>query len=336
MAAPVQTSPVLEIGAPQRLYDVPDRIPESAGFDFVAATSRDGSRAAFAVPPRIPPPALQELRVLDRAGNIIAMPGEPGRFFNRPIISPDGTKVLAGRMDPEANLFELWAYDLEAETSVRLVSDPDLNSWIWSEDGNEIVYVSMDFNDDAGGGIFRLAADGSGSPELLYRHYPGTGFNLIDWSADGRFVLFNSGGVLNVLDLEGDGEAVELIRDEFSVGQGLLSPDNRFVAFSSDETDANDVWLWSFDPDAVALGPVSDKLRLSTEGSTGPLSWGRNGREVTFRNNGAINSVEISTDGGVNARSPLVLFPQPEGAGNASASRNGERWVFHAPAVGER
>ncbi|HWN38054.1 MAG TPA: hypothetical protein VNP02_06120, partial [Gammaproteobacteria bacterium] len=168
--------------------------------------------------------------------------------------------------------------------------------------------------------------------------FAGTGFNLIDWSADGRFVVFNSGGVIWMLPLDREPKAVELIRDEFSVTQALLSPDNRFVAFMSDETRPQNAWLWSFNPDTLALGPASEKLQLTTDGATGPLSWGwgRNGHEVTYRNNGTVSSVAIASSGAVKSEPSRVLFRHPEAAGNASASRNGERWVFFAPAVDRR
>ena len=333
MVASVRASPTLAIGEPRRLFDLPDAIPVAANFDGLGDVSADGSAVVLAVPPRIPTPAQVEMRVVDRAGTVVATPGEPGEFFGRPMISPDGTKVAAGITRPLEDVFELWVFDLEADTARRLMSDRNLNSWIWSEDGTELIYVSMDFNSDEGGGIFRRAADGSGSAELLYRHYPGTGFNLIDWSADGRFVLFNSGGVLCVLPLDRQHEPVELIRDEFSVAQGLLSQDSRFVAFTSDETRPMNAWLWSFDPDAIALGPASEKVQLSKDGAGGPLSWGRDGREVTYRNAGAMVSVVMSTSGGLSAEPPRELFRHPEGAGAASASRNGERWVFFAPAL---
>jgi Tol biopolymer transport system component len=336
MAVAVQTSPALAIAAPRRLFDVPESIPVSAQFDSVGNVSLDGGNVVFAVPPRIPPRPLIEMRVVDRAGQAVEMPGEPGTFFGRPMISPDGTKIAAGKADPEADVFELWVFDLESDTSWPLVSDSDLNSWIWSEDGEELVYVLMDFQDEAGGAIYRRAADGSGSPQLLYRHYPGTSFNLIDWSADGRFVLFNSGGVLYVLALDRSGEPVELIREAYFVGQALLSPDSRYLLYSSDETGTFEPWLRSFDPDAIALGPESDKRQLSMDGSGGPHSWGRNGREISYRNNGAIYTVEIMTSPELTTGAPMALFRHPEGAGNASASRNGERWVFFAPAVRER
>ena len=336
MAASVRTSPTLAIGEPRRLFNLPNAIPTAANFDGVGNVSPDGSAVVLAVPPRIPPLAQVEMRVADRVGTVVATPGKAGTFFGRPMLSPDGTKVAAGISEPLENVFELWVFDLETGTETRLSDDRNINSWIWSEDGSELIYVSMDFNSGEGGGIFRRAADGSGSPELLYRHFPGTGFNLIDWSADGRFVLFNSGGVLYVLPLDRDRKAVELIREEFTVIQALLSQDSRFIAFTSDETRPINAWLWSFDPDAIAVGPVAEKLQLTTDGSGGPLSWGRNGREVTYRNNGAMYSVAISTSDGVRAEPPRVLFRHPEGAGNASASRNGERWVFFAPAIDRR
>jgi hypothetical protein len=337
MAASVRSSPTLAVGEPRRLFSLPSAIPAAANFDGLGTVSPDGSAVVLAVPPRIPPPVQSEMRVVDRMGMVIATPGEPGEFFGRPMLSPDGTKVAAGIARPLDDVFELWTFDLATDTGRRIATDRNLNSWIWSEDGTELIYVSQDFNSGEGGGIFRRAADGSGTAELLYRHDPGAGFNLIDWSADGRFVLFNSGGVLWVLPLDrGEKKAVEVIREEFSVNQALISQDSRFIAFTSDETRPVNAWLWSFDADAVALGPAADKLQLTTDGATGPLSWGRNGREVTYRNRGAMYSVVISTTAGVSAEPPRALFRHPEGAANASASRNGERWVFFAPAIDRR
>ena len=339
MAASVRTSPALTIGAPRRLFDLPPAIPVAAGFDGRGDVNSDGSAVVLSVPPRIPPLPQQEMRVVDRTGKVVATPGEAGNFFGRPMLSPDGKKLAAGLTKPLDDIFELWVFDLEANTGKLLFADRNLNSWIWSEDGKELIYVSQDFTTGEGGGIYRRKADGSGTPELLYRYYAGTGFNLIDWSADGNFVLFMSGGVLNVLRLDRQPrEPVELIREEFTVAQALLSPDNRFIAFTSDETRPLNAWLWTFDADKIAVGPASEKLQLTTGGAGGPLSWGwgSNGHEVTYRNAGTVGSVAIATSGAVSAEPPRVLFRHPEAAGAASASRNGERWVFIAPAIDRR
>lgn len=333
----VTTAPTLAVGRPERVLDVPDAFPpEITDFDVLGTVSRDGRHVVFSVPPDQPPLALTELRVMDRNGNLVGTPGEPGLYGGRPILSPDGTRVLAGRTNRETNINELWAFDLDSGDERLIVADRNLNSWIWSEDGEELIYAIMDFNDPEGGTIFRAQTNGSGTPAMLYRHWPGTGFNLIDWSADGRFVLFNSGGVIHVLALDRDAAPVELIREEFFADQALISPDNRFVAFTSDETVQLNAWLWSFDPETMTLGPTTEKWQLTTEGAGGPLSWGRNGSEITYRDDAAIWSVELTFEPEFNAAEPRRLLPQPEGAGNASASRNGERWVFFAPAVGAR
>jgi hypothetical protein len=49
-----------------------------------------------------------------------------------------------------------------------------------------------------------------------------------------------------------------------------------------------------------------------------------------------VGAVAITTSGPVSAAAPRVLFRHPEAAGPASASRNGERWVFIAPAIDRR
>ena len=194
MAASVRTSPTLAIGAPRRLFDLPNAIPVAAGFDGRGDVSSDGSAVVLAVPPRIPPLPQTEMRVVDRTGKVVATPGEAGNFFGRPMLSPDGTKVAAGISEAaRRRVRALGVRPRGRHGEDDSFADRNINSWIWSEDGSELIYVSQDFNSGEGGGIFRRAADGSGTPELLYRHYPGTGFNLIDWSADGRFVLFNVG-----------------------------------------------------------------------------------------------------------------------------------------------
>ena len=111
-------------------------IPVAAGFDGRGDVSSDGSAVVLAVPPRIPPLPQSEMRVVDRTGKVVATPGEAGNFFGRPMLSPDGKKVAAGITKPLDDVFELWVFDLEADTGKLLFADRNVNSWIWSEDGN--------------------------------------------------------------------------------------------------------------------------------------------------------------------------------------------------------
>ncbi|HEX7235777.1 MAG TPA: hypothetical protein VF405_02375, partial [Gammaproteobacteria bacterium] len=96
MSASVRTSPTITIGAPRRLFDLPTAIPVAAGFDGRGDINADASAVVITVPPRMPPLPQQEIRVVDRTGKVVATPGEPGNFFGRPVLSPDGKKLAAG------------------------------------------------------------------------------------------------------------------------------------------------------------------------------------------------------------------------------------------------
>lgn len=330
MAVAVRSEPSIEIGAATALFATPEFPPAQGNFNGAGDLSLDGRRAVFAVPPEITPPADNEIRVVDRSGQVISRPGEPGRWFGLPRMSTDGARVAVGKVNVEENTGELWVFDLEDGSSRLVVTDRNLGTWMWSPDGSEIAYISFPVDSAE---VYRVPADGSGEPELFYRHIVGTGLNLQDWSEDGRFMLFNSGGVLLALPLEGDGEALELVRAEFTVGQAVLSPDSRFLAFSSDEIIPARIWLTTFDADTVTAGLETEKWQLS-ELPFGPtLSWGQNGREVTFRNEGVIRAVEIVESPEFAIGETRSLFRAPEGAGNIAASRNGERWAVLAPAV---
>ena len=92
--------------------------------------------------------------------------------------------------------------DIASGKSTPITNDapPDFNP-LWSPDGKQILWVSA----RAGGyqGIYRKASDGTGDAELIYRYDPGAPVNLRDISPDGKYLTFNSGGVILVVALQG-------------------------------------------------------------------------------------------------------------------------------------
>ena len=90
--------------------------------------------------------------------------------------------------------------------------------------------------------VYRKAADGTGKEELLFRYTPGAFVGLSDISADGKFLVCDSGGVVLLVPLDGDLAArkpVDYLRDEFDNGTGRLSLDGHFFAYRSDEANPN-------------------------------------------------------------------------------------------------
>lgn len=60
-------------------------------------------------------------------------------------------------------------------------------------------------------------------------------------------MTFSSGGALSVVELTGSdplpGKATEYLRDEFDAFLGRFSPDGHLIAFVSNETERNQLWV---------------------------------------------------------------------------------------------
>jgi Tol biopolymer transport system component len=353
MAVDVRAAPSVELGTPRRLFTVPDELPErqnagAAGFLGWGSVSRDGQRVVFATTPSgasAPPGQLSQLALLDRQGAVLQRVGPVDRY-GQPALSPDGTRIAVRHVQsPDlGGQSDIWSIDIASGKATPITDDVAQDfSPLWSPDGQQILYVSL----RSGGynGIYRKAADGSGSEELLYRYEPGAPVNLRDISADGRYLTFNSGGVILVLPLTGTDpsarKAIELSREEFAVAGGVFSPDGRFVAYGTNETDRFELYVQPFDTASGTLASEG-KQRVSQAG-TGPMMfWRSDGRELFFTDTEpdlVVMAVDVSTDTGFQPGTPRVLFHVP---GNALGdlgttkyvSRDGQRFVFILPAEG--
>jgi hypothetical protein len=182
----------------------------------------------------------------------------------------------------------------------------------------------------------------------LFRYTPGAPVNLTDISPDGRFLICASGGVVLVVPLTGSDPlartAIEFSREEFTVGNGRLSPDGRFLAYNSNEanpdpdTGRNEVYVRPFDTSTGRAG--EGKWQLSKEGSQGMQFWRGDGKEFFFRQGPRVDrpptdellvmSAEVSTTPTFHAATPKPLFrlPGPQGGNFGNITRDGQRFVF--------
>ena len=230
MAVDIGSGPALEVGSSRLLFNVPDGLSDAQSVVPWGGVSRDGQRVVYAVGgPGASPPAdpISQLAVLDRQGKLLRRIGAPGRY-GQAALSPDGARIAVRWFDSFApgGRSDIWVVDIASGKSTPITNDApaDFNP-LWSPDGKQILWVSA----RAGGyqGIYRKASDGTGDAELIYRYDPGAPVNLRDISPDGRYLTFNSGGVILVLALQGSDaktrKAIELSREEFTVN-GECSP----------------------------------------------------------------------------------------------------------------
>ena len=105
-----------------------------------------------------------------------------------------------------------------------------------------------------------------------------------------------------MLSPEGDRKPRPFLTAVSNEVYATFSPDGRFVAYAYDETGEFQIFVAPF-PDPVARWPIS------TEGGTHPV-WGKNGRELFYRNGAKIMTVDVTTQPAFNAGTPRLLFEQ--------------------------
>ncbi len=199
-----------------------------------------------------------------------------------PHISPDGKRLVVKRNQ------NLWVIDLKKGTALRITSTFSQIP-VWSPDGSRIAYS------EGTNGLTVKPANGSGDAEglLLGANFPAA------WSPGGRSIIFLRRGVKTRMDiyglpLFGDRKEYQILNSPFNEQTPALSPDGRWLAYTSDETGDYEIYVQSFSADGK-LG--ADKQRASTNGGTYPV-WRRDGSELFFvAPDGQMMSSAVKTGG---------------------------------------
>ncbi|MBZ5632409.1 MAG: hypothetical protein LAO55_04705 [Acidobacteriia bacterium] len=266
-----------------------------------------------------------QLAWFDRQGKMLGAAGDPG-MIDTFSLSPDGTQAVAARRESEDGPSALWVMEFARGVSMRLTFGPLNNpSPIWSPDGSRVLFSTRL---DAGTGMFRMPANGSGKEELLLQT-PGA-VNVDSWSQDGRFVAYaavDAKGESSIwaLPLEGGGrKPMPILQDNFRSRQANFSPDALWIAYISNESGRDEVYVRGFPP-------REGKWLISSNGGTDP-SWRRDGRELFYMSpEGVLTAVEIAPAGsGIRPGIAHALF-QTRGHTVYAAAADGRRFLMKAP-----
>jgi len=242
----------------------------SAQLDFSGAASGSGTLAYFSGKG-----AQTSIFWLESTGTTQPLHAAPG-FYLSPRFSPDGKLLVVALFSGNSGL---WLENLERDAMLRLTFTAGDNDPVWSPDGRYVAY------DSAQTGIFWVRSDGSGLPQRLTRS--GHIVFPYSFSPDGKRLAYSelnpqTGFDIWILPLEGDdrdhlkvGTPEPFLRTTANERDPAISPDGRWLAYSSDESGTFEVYAQPFP------GPAS-KWRVSTQGGRLPI-WSRSRRELAYQ-----------------------------------------------------
>ena len=305
----------------------------------VASISRDGigqfsvSRTGTLVY-RMATGNNRQLTWYNRQGDVVGRPGERAPYGTMKV-SPDGSRAAIVQRDPrQPDNEDLWIVDLTSGTSTRFTFEPGFDGQpVWSPDGRFIAWMGFHNNQM---GLYRKAADGSGTDELLGAP---KGFgNLTDWTHNGFFVFTMSGDVYAMpaqADASGNRPPVPVIQSPGNERGAYVSPDNRWIAYMSSETGRDEIYVQPF---SAGGNKASGKWMVS-RGTRGMARWREDSKELMFvSGDGEIVVVDVAAGSAFQSSAPKKLFQMPlellsnQNPGTmADATRDAQRLLFVMP-----
>jgi dipeptidyl aminopeptidase/acylaminoacyl peptidase len=227
---------------------------------------------------------LGQLTWIERTGHLIGAAGEPGEYEGISV-SPSGRRVAVIRRDARDSS-SLWI--LDGERLNRVTSGTSHDAFpIWSPDETRIAYFSARSGKN---GLYAVVADG-GESETVLLEAPVPAIPT-DWSRDGRSLLYSvrsstTGSDVWALPIGGDGKPKALLQSPSNESHAVMSPDGRWIAYVSDESGGDEVYVRRF--------PSSQgQWQISIDGGTRP-QWAPDGHELFFASDGKLMSVEIAS-----------------------------------------
>jgi len=225
----------------------------------------------------------------------------PAREYMQPRLSPDGKRVAVSTADRENDIV-IW--NLTAGTLTSLTSGPEEElSPVWTHDGQRLIFSSTR---EGVANIFWQAADGSGTLERLTtspnQQYPSS------ISRNGELIFQESvpktGADLMLLTMPGTDRAARVtafLQTSYREATAEISPDGHWLAYQSNESNQNEIYVRPFPMRGERRWPVS------VGGGVKPL-WARDGRELFYLTGTSLMSVRVQTTPVFSAATPTKVF----------------------------
>jgi serine/threonine protein kinase/Tol biopolymer transport system component len=299
-----------------------EQVHQEGGEGASYAVSESGALAYLAGSPHR---SERRLVWVDRSGRNEPLPLPVAAYYN-PVLSPDGRQVA---VQTAGSTEQISVYDFSRRTLTRLTTAGSSQSPQWTADGSRIVYrgTRKGFRN-----LFWRPADGSGEEERLTTK-ENTTQTPGKVSADGRLLPFEelsqkTGSDIWVMHLDGERISEPFVATTASEGTARLSPDDHWLAYHSDGSGRDEVYVTPF--------PGRERRwQLSTDGGTEPV-WSRSGKELFYINGDKLMVVEVITTPTFAAGTPRLIMegrytPSPTDSTGYDVSADGQRFIRVQP-----
>ena len=219
-------------------------------------------------------------------------------MYGHPRLSPDGRRLAVEIGGDRSN--EIWIADLAAGTMERLTREGFSDRPEWSPDGARILYSSSRSSPAA---LWWQPADGSGPAELVYQGPDAIREGV--FTPDGGSIVFrsdtpDSNRDVFRLPLAGERVPVPILTGVNDDKHPRVSPDGRLLAYTSNETGREEVYL-------RALSGRAARVRVSTGGGGAPL-WSPDGRQLYYRTGAAMMAANVAASPALGVSGRDTLF----------------------------
>ena len=228
---------------------------------------------------------------VDRAGQEEPL-ATPARNYASLVLSPDGRR--AALEIEEGGGSDVWVTELARGTLTRITADPGVDgSPLWSPDGRRVVFTS---NRSGRLELLWKAADGTGAAETLASFDEAVIVRPSSWSPDGSALAIevntpDTGIDVGLVSVDGSGDWEPLIQTAANEYQPVISPDGKWIAYTSDETGERQVYVQRF-PD------LGERRQISVVLGHRP-TWSPDGSELIYlggRPSNAVMGVTVQDD----------------------------------------